>query len=75
MLFEDIANDQQTLDQGQSGPMDEKQLDHMLDANIFNPELAQIDNKTIEDVFNDVLDPQNINSPGAGGFTWLLYLN
>lgn len=46
--------------------MDEKQLDHMLDANIFNPELAQIDNKTIEDVFNDVLDPPNINSPSAG---------
>ena len=49
--------------------MDEKQLDHMLDANIFNPELAQIDNKTIEDVFNDVLDPQNINSPGPGTFS------
>lgn len=75
-----MATDQQALDQ-QAGPMDEgEQLGHMLDTNIdvdkqinaadlmstFDPELAQIDSKMIEDVFKGVMDHQTISSPTAG---------
>lgn len=66
-------------EQGSGHQMDDKQLDHMLDANIdvdkqinadlmseFDSELAQIDSKTIEDVFKGVMDHQHMTSPTNG---------
>ena len=69
-----------TQDQDTNPTDDKTQLDHLLDANMdvdqqlntdmmseFNQELAQIDSKTIEDVFKGVLDNQ-LTSPNTSEY-------